>query len=297
MGRRVNKRRGGRQAFLNQSNKKLSNPMGKFQLSKYYYVQMPTAGAAPQIPAILQINAATPFQPLSVVSGTWTSNDVNNEPAYLDQSPWTAYNHLIVTGCHVKAVIKDSIDHPAGGQELLHEGIARFTRTSAAGTVNTGSTNSNLRALAYSKGKAFQLAKSNVSTPMAKNCLITQGYSAKRTWGANPMGQDQLRVSNLSGSNNAPSDNTYINLSIHVADEHKANETLKQFKVQLLITYFIRFQEPTVHQNVPRPIEPKQKHSNKKYKRYSILPNSPYNFQKDFYTALGIAAMAYRARR
>ena len=130
--------------FRNQGNKKLSTPIGKFNLSKYYYVNMPTAGAtAPMDSAVLRITASTPFQPLSVVSGTWTANDSNNEVHGINTSPWIGYNHLVVLGCKVKAVIKDSVDNTATGSESLHEGIVRLTRTTDTGVVVAGSTNSN----------------------------------------------------------------------------------------------------------------------------------------------------------
>lgn len=240
--------------FLNASNKKLSTPLGRFTLMKYYYVKMPTASAsAPQQPAILHINASTPFQPLAVTSGTWTANDTNNEPHGLDTSPWTGYNHCVVLGCHVSCNIKDSIDKVQSGSESLHEGIVRLTRASSNAVVNTASTNSNLRERAFSKGRALELAKTTV-TGIPKNCHVSQGYSAKRTWSANPMGQDQLRIANVTGSSNTPSDSTYIALSIHTADEKVTDATLKQFKVQLKITYTIKFSEPSTAQNVPRPI-------------------------------------------
>lgn len=239
--------------FMNAGTNKLATPMAKFTLMKYYYVSMPAPGTAPAPAAVLRIANGTPFQPLTVVSGTWTSNDSNNEVAHIGEKPWVGYNHLVVAGSRVEAVVKDSVDNSASSPNDQHEGIVRITRSGGSSTVSSTTTNTQLRDVAYSKGKSLQLSKTTV-VALPTNTKVQMGYSARKIWNANPMGQDQLRVSNSSGSSNAPSDDTYTYLSIHLANENLANKTLKDFKVQLKLTYYIKFQEPNVSTNIPRPI-------------------------------------------
>lgn len=287
--------------FKNAGTNKLSTPMARFTLMKYYLVTMPTPSVAPAPAAVLRISNGTPFQPLTAISGGWIANDSNNEVAHIGEKPWTGYNHLVVAGSRVEAVIKDSVDNAASGSNDQLEGIVRITRAGGSGVVNGSTTNTQLRDVAYSKGRALQLGSTVNALP--KNASIRMGYSAKKIWNANPMGQDQLRVTNTSGSNNAPADDTYTFLSIHLANENLANKTLKPFKVQLKVTYFIKFQEPNVSINIPRPIPTKSDQKKKAYKRYKLgVPSLPLlnpkgSYQRDFYSAIGVAALAYAARR
>lgn len=288
--------------FMNAGTRKLSTPMGRFTLLKYYYVRMPAPGAAPAPAAVLRIKNGTPFQPLTVVSGTWTANDTNNEVSHIGEKPWVGYNHLVVAGSRVEAVVKDSVDKNAESPYNQHEGIVRITRSGGSATIGAATTNTALRDVAYSKGRALQLSKTTV-VALPTNTKVQMGYSARKVWNANPMGQDQLRVANLSGSANAPTDDTYTYLSIHLANENLATETLKDFKVQLKITYFIKFQEPNVSTNIPRPIpqkSQKKKSTNKQQTYLRWLANNPppvFMNPVNYMAAAGMAGLAVRNRR
>lgn len=261
-------------SYLNQPNKKLATPRATFSMMKYYYVTMPTAkGSAPQDAAVLRMDASTPFNPLTVVSGTWTENDTNTEPYGISGDPYPSYNKCVVLGSRITAVIQDSVDNVASGSNSEHEGIVRLSRTAKSTTITATTTNSELRERSYSKGKSFQLAKTSV-VGLMKNATISAGYSAKKQHNTAPMGLEELHVTNTAGSSNTCSNPTYISLSIHLTNENLASATLKQFKVQLKIQYNVAFMDPGDGLNIPRPLPYKEDKDDILYRKVDFLTKS-----------------------
>lgn len=252
------RRRGNNRApytsFLNQRNKKLATPRANFSMVKYYYVNMPTAVTpAPQDAAVLRIDCATPFNPITAVSGTWTAQDTNQEPYGISGDPYPSYNTCVVLGCKVIAKVEDSIDNTASGNESQHEGVVRLSRTAKSTTIVAGTLNSELRERSYSKGRAFQLAKTSVQGLM-RNASLQMGYSARKQFNCDPVCNKDLHVTNTSGSSNTCTNPTYISLSVHNTDESLDLKTLKPFKVQLKLIYSVAFMDPGDGLNIPRPI-------------------------------------------
>lgn len=259
--------------FMNAKVRAKSNPIARFVLQKYYYVNMPTAsGTAPQDAALLEMNVSTPFSPLSVISGTWTANDTTNEPNNIDATQYEGFAHCLVLGCHVQAKILDSIDHPASGAENLHEGVIRLTRHTAAGDIQASMDNATLRYASGSRAKSFQLAKTTV-VGITKNASISNGYSCAKQWNVkDPLSVHSQLITNTAGSSNKPTNSTWMTLGIHCANDNVTAETLKPFKVQLKLSYVVAFMDPTTNINVPRPLNEKHKKI-KQYKKQYDTPS------------------------
>ena len=61
-----------------------------------------------------------------------------------------------------------------------------------------------------------------------------------------------MRVVNQTGSSNTPTDSTYLNICI--SPRFSTNSFIQPVVVTVKITYIIQFQEPTILQEVPLPI-------------------------------------------
>lgn len=259
--------------------KQRSNPtnscIANFTLSKYYYVDMPTAGVtAPQDAALLAINMASPFQPLSVKSGTWTANDSNNEPNGLDSTIYTPYEHCKVLGSTVKVNVVDSPDNAGtSAQDGLTEGVVRLNRTTDSSTITAASDNATLRFFPNQKVKAVSFANTvNLSANLTKNAHLQIGYSPRKVWAQPARSNYNLKITNTTGSSNVPIDSTWAMLSIHCANDNVTNDTLKPFRVQLQVQYRILFMEFRPTNNIPRPIF---QYYNRPYSARGYLKNVP----------------------
>lgn len=255
---RKQKRRGyrsnaGRVQRIQNHNRKRNNPVAKFTLSKYYYVAPPAGGAAPMSGALLEINMSTPFQPLSVKSGLWTANDTNNEPYGLDSDIYAQYKHVTVLGSHVTANILDSPDNPPAGTNTQVEGVASLIRTTDSGVIQAQTLNNEIRDAYGSKMRSFTCGD-GIGGNLQKSARLSNGYSARKTWSQSAMTNEELKIANQSGSSNVPADNTYMALMIRCADDNRAGDNLKVIRVQLKITYILKFTEPTAQLNIPLPL-------------------------------------------
>lgn len=231
-------------------NRKANCPTARFTLNKSYWVASDAGKAAPQDGSVLQINASSPFQPITVVNGLWAANDTNNEPFGLSSGIYAQYRHVSVRGCHVKVNVMDSPDNAGSGTNTLLEGTASLIRTSDTGVILAATENKEIRNMYGSKMRDFQCGDLG---NLKKSCTLSSGYSPMKTWHQSALTNEELKIVNTSGSANVPTDNTYIMLMIRPSDDTVANLNIKPIKVQLRITYILTFTEPTASTNIPMP--------------------------------------------
>lgn len=248
--------------------------IGNFTLSKYYYVSMPAATApAPQPAAILTCNMSSPFNPITTPSGTWTANDSNQEPNGLNAPTWEAYEHCKVLGSTFIVNVTDSPDNAGNSTtEALTEGVVRLNRQSDSTTIISSNDNASLRDFPFQKAKAISLASQvSLSNNLTKNASLKNNYSPRKVWGQNTRSNYNLKVTNTSGSSNTATDNTFMILSIHCANDNVTNTTLKPFKVQIQVKYRILFTEFKPTTNIPRPISTRSRFRSAKASGYAGL--------------------------
>lgn len=240
---------------------KPSNPTAKFTLTKVYQLRKPSAGTDNCL--VLDVDVSTPFQPLTARSGTWTPNDTVNEPFGIGSDIYSHFNHLVVLGCKVSASIRDAPDFTAASGESLSTGQLSLVRASAPNMIAGTATASDIKVLYGHKTKGFQLSPrmtdSTVSANvLTKNAYCSLGYSARKTWKANPLSVDSLRVVNQSGSSNKCSDTTHINVCVlPQMDVH--TDFLLPMQCVVKLEYIICFMEPNRIQSVPLPFIPAKK--------------------------------------
>ena len=245
-----------------QGNRKLHNPVVKFILNKSYVVSQTAGQVYPT--HMLTINASSPFQPIHQISGDWDSNDNTNEPMGLSSDLYQNYQHLVVKGCHVTASVTDEPDEVAESTETLTKGTIAIARHTDIGSIPFSTFNANMLKTMYGvKQKNFQLSPrgSGAGTAtvsnniLTKNAKVSNGYSAKKTWNTNANANDDLRVANVTGSNNIATDNTFLSIGLMPQRVIATPSPLLQpTHVNVRIVYIIQFQEPTFKQTVPSPM-------------------------------------------
>lgn len=263
--------------------------MSKFTLTKVFQLQK---GAATDNAYVLDIDVSTPFEPITARNGQWTANDTFNEPFGLSSDLYSHYNHLVVKGCKVSVSVKDSPDVAPQEGEQLTTGQVSLIRASQGGAITGSITASEIKSLYGHKTRGFQLSTRaegvNVSNNvLTKNAYCSLGYSAKRTWNANPLSIDDLRVANVSGSSNKATDSTHINVVVLPQNDNLGTLFLYPTQVVVKMEYIISFVEPTRIQSVPLPMSGSFKYPNQK-KKYSS-PNYG-NIAKQMYQAWAAGA-------
>lgn len=235
---------------------KSATPTAKFTLTKVFHLQK---GQASDNAYVLDIDVSTPFSPITARNGQWSSNDAVNEPFGLSSDLYSHYNHLIVKGCKVTVSVKDMPDaQPELGEDLT-TGQVSLIRASQANAITGAITASQIKTLYGHVTRGFQLStrqegagiSNNVLT---KNAYCSLGYSARKTWNANPLSVDDLRVANVSGSTNKPTDTTHINVVVLPQNDNLGTLYLQPVQVVVRLEYIISFMEPTRVQTVPLPI-------------------------------------------
>lgn len=247
-GRAVKKLRGQRKL-------KQATPVAKFTLTKVYTVRK---GASTDNAYVLDIDASTPFSPINARNGDWQANDTVVEPFGLGSDVYSHYNHLVVLGCKVSASVRDAPDFVPDPGEDLSTGQLSLIRASAGGAISGSATASSIKTLYGHKTKGFQLSPrmgegTNASNVLTKSAYCSLGYSAKKTWNANPLSIDDLRVTNSSGSSNKATDSTHINVVI-LPQADILTSHLQPLQCVVKMEYIIAFQEPTRIQTVPLPM-------------------------------------------
>lgn len=236
---------------------KKATPSARFTLTKVYSVNK--GQAAPTENAyVLDIDVSTPFSPITARNGNWIANDNFNEPFGLNSDLYAHYNHLIVKGCRVTASVRDNPDEVPESDELVTMGQLTMIRTDAANTIPGTMTASSIKTLYGHSTRGFQLSPRNIGAGVSNNVLTKNaynkmGYSARKTWKANPLAVDALRVTNSSGSNNKAQDSTHINVVL-LPQNDNSTAFLQPMQVVVKLDYIITFMEPTRIQSVPLPI-------------------------------------------
>jgi hypothetical protein len=234
-------------------------PLVKFTLTKQYVVNK-TAGQS-SYSHVIRINASTPFQPISSISGSWNSDSVTNEPLGIDSALYSNYKFLHVHSCHVQASVQDS---PDAGNDLENEKLTQGTlsviRASDSTLSNTES--ADIKLMYGQKSKDFQLSPrlqtsggesglpNNVLT---KSAYVNNGYSAKKQFHVPADYNSNLSVNNSAGSTNGPADPTYMFIVVRPQTDNWTTWLLPT-TVRIKLTYIIRFSDPTEVQTVPLPI-------------------------------------------
>jgi len=258
-----------------QANFKPQCPIVKASLNKQYEL---TSGNPHSSLYGLEINASTPFSPLNVVKntagdelGTWTANDSYNEPLGLDSRMYEFYKYVIVKGCHVSATIQYAPDVPDVPQASLTTGQITIARSSDPINPLTLPTSSSIKQMYGAKTRNFQLP-GTVGQPgiLTKNAYVSNGYSAKKQFHVSSVANEDLRVENLTGSSNAPHDNTYLYILIKPQRDIPAGELplyLKPMQVNVKITYILQYIDPTIEQQIPLPLNYKSGATRRRIRR------------------------------
>lgn len=235
-------------------NRKPACPTARFSLNKSYWC-VPSAGLTPgpQEACLLQINASTPFQPITEVFGLWSANDTNNEPHGLSSDIYNQYRHVVVRGCHVKVAVMDSPDNEGAETNSLLEGTVSIARTTDTGVITKTTLNHELRNMFGTKMRDFSMAPHSATSPLTKNCALHSGYSPSKQWKQSALTNEDLKIVNTAGSSNAPNDSTYLMLAIRPSSDTVQGNNLKPFKVQVRLSYILTFLEPTAVNNIPMP--------------------------------------------
>ena len=284
-----------------QRNMKILNPTAKFTLTKTFAVQK---GAAVDNTYILKINASTPFEFLEATNGQWDSYSPDAEPIGLDTDMYSHYRHLVVKGCNVSASVVDNLDVSAGEGEDLVMGQLSIVRGTVANSVTSVIKGPDLKRLYGQRTRDFTLAPrsashSGINAPLTKSASCSNGYSARKTWNCDPNANDDLRVQNVSGSNQTPNDNTFLFVCVCPRDGN-ASGYLQPMLITVRTTYIIQFQEPTITQHTPMPMG-NSAYSAKMYKqpRYKTpdFTKLSYAQQASLLATLGALGVFGRRRR
>lgn len=262
------------------------NPTVKFTWTKTYQVSSGQQQAGENC-YVLQINGATPFNPIQPEHGEWVATEgLLNEPLGLNSDMYRHYKTLVVKGCHVAASVVDNLDASnVSEDETICLGQLSIVRASENQAIGPTMTSIDLKQLYGQKSRDFTLASRGLAVDgLTKSAYCSNGYSAKKTWNSNPNAIDDIRVANQAGSSNTPTDSTYLNVCL--VPRFDTNKFLQPTVVSIRITYIIQFQEPTITQTVPLPM----KNENQKYKKYVKRKNQQamYNQTK----LAGVAAAA-----
>lgn len=245
---------------LNVGKLKLARPAAKFTLSKQYVVSQLAPAADKASALVLQINAATPWYPLTVKTGDWSPLDNNESPFGITSDVYSHYKHLVVLGCNVRATVRDAPDEDAPTDQWLSTGQLSLIRSSDNGQI-TGTTDAaDIRNMYGAKSMQFQLSPRGSTTAeggapsnvLTKNAIVSQGYSAKKQHGATAYAIDDLKVVN-DPTAAIPSDSTFINVAILPRDPG-ASDYLLPVACTVRITYIVGFTDPTQNQSVPLPL-------------------------------------------
>lgn len=244
-----------------QANFKPRCPIVRAVLNKQYEVSANTL--ATESLYGLQINASTPFSPISVLKnssgqdlGTWTANDTYNEPVGLDTQMYEYFKYVVVKGCHITCTVAYAPDLQGAETESLTTGQVTVVRTSDPFAGNLLPTSSSIKSMYGAKTRNFQLPADDESV-LTKNAYVSNGYSAKKQFHTSPLANDSLRITNATGSHNAPDDNTYLTILIKPQRDIPSSELpkyLKPMQVNVRITYTVQYIDPTVDQEVPLPL-------------------------------------------
>ena len=247
------------------------NPVAKFTFTKTYQV---SKGSATDNCYILQVDASTPFTPISVKNGQWLASTIDQEPIGLSSDLYSHYNHLVVLGCHVSASVVDNVDASSLEDENISLGQITIVRASADNQIAASTTGPELKQYYGQKTRDFTLHAAELSkTALQKSAYVSNGYSAKKTWNCNPNVNDDLRVRNLSGSSNTPNDSSYLNVCLCPRFLNPTN-FLEPMVVTVRMSYIIQFQEPTITQTVPLPINTGESRSKREQSNYEYIKSS-----------------------
>lgn len=277
---RAVKRVKGQRAF------KPHNPVVKFTWTKTYQVSSGEATAGENA-YNLQINAATPFNPISATNGLWTPTEtLLNEPLGLNTDMYRHYKSLVVKGCHVAASVVDNLDaESVSDDEKICLGQLSIVRASVPNAMSPTETAPELKQYYGQKSRDFTLASRTIAVDgLTKSAYCSNGYSAKKTWNSNPNAVDDLRVDNQAGSSNTPSDSTYLN--VVVVPRFQTNNFLQPMIITVRMTYIVQFQEPTIQQVTPLPMKAERMMKQKKRNKY-------LNKRTAYTGAAGLGAAAY----
>lgn len=256
---------------------KMNAPTVKFTMTKHYEL---SKGQAHSTVFMKGIKASTPFAPLfDVVNnsnqtlGNWDPNDTTNEPVGLNSPLYTHYNNLVVKACHVSASITQAPDIDTDETEVLTTGEITIARTAnELDTIAGIPTSKQIKDWFGRKTRNFQLAPQGAISPLTKSAYVSNGYSAKKQFNANPNTKEDLTVTNESGSSNQAQDNTYLYIIVKPRRDLVADGTayLMPTMCTVKISYIVQFQDPDRLQSVPLPISTGSNASgNKKYiKKY-----------------------------
>lgn len=236
---------------------KKATPSARFTLTKVYNVSKGQAAAGNNA-YVLDIDVSTPFNPISARNGDWSANDNFNEPFGLNSDLYSHYNHLVVKGCRVTASVRDNPDQVPSEDELITMGQLSMIRADQANAINGTATASSIKSLYGHSTRGFQLSPRNIAAGVSnniltKNAYCKMGYSARKTWKANPLSVDSLRVTNSSGGNHTASDTTHINVVV-LPQNDNTGSFLQPMQVVVKLDYIITFVEPTRIQSVPLPM-------------------------------------------
>jgi hypothetical protein len=246
------------------------NPTVKFTLTKTYRL---SKGAAVGKAYVLEAVASSPFNPLSAKNGDWAEVGTNTEPTGLDSDMYSHYRHLIVKGCHITASVVGDVDKEAAVDENSKAGQLTIVRTTATNLIDPTGSAVGLKELYGQKTRNFMLGSdlADSSQSLIKSAYCSNGYSAKKTWNVNANANDDLRVVNQAGSSNRATDNTF--LSVVVIPRVDQANFLKPTIVTIRLSYIVQFQEPTVTQITPMPMQiGGKKYKKKSYKSSYIIP-------------------------
>lgn len=266
------------------------NPTVKFTWTKTYQV---SAGETPagNNNYILEVNAATPFNPIQVRNGNWEATEtLLNEPLGFNSDMYRHYKSLVVKGCHIGASVVDNLDAAnVGEDETACLGQLSIVRATAPQAMSSSIYAPEIKQLYGQKSRDFTLASRALATDgLTKSAYCSNGYSAKKTWNASANAVDDLRVANQAGSSNTPTDSTYLNVCL--CPRFATNKFLQPTVVSIRITYIVQFQEPTITQTVPLPMSAERKLNQKKRSKY-------LNKRSGVMAGAGLGAAAYLLRQ
>ena len=262
-----------------QRNFKPPAPLVKFTLTKQFVVSKQALQSS--YSNVLRINASTPFEPITTVSGNWNPDSATNEVIGIDSALYSHYKFLHVHSCNAKVSVQDSPDTQNEESETLTQGAVSIIRASDNSLPSTES--AAIKLMYGQKTRNFQLsprlATSGGETGLPNNVLtksayVSNGYSARKQFNQPADFNQNLEVENLSGSAHVPNDSTYLFVVVRPQTDNFTDYLLPT-TVRLKLTYVIRFSDPTQVQSVPLPIKYKQQGRQKQYKKQ-------FNYQKMF---------------
>ena len=195
---------------------KQASPVVKFTMTKCYQLGAGTTPAG-QNNYILEINGATPFNPINERNGDWVASEpLIQEPLGLNSESYRHYKFLTVKGCHVGCSVVDNLD----AQNVLEDekiclGQVAIVRATEPNKMSATEQGVDTKRFYGMKSRDFTLASRTLAVDgLGKSAYVSNGYSARKTWSANPTAVDDLRVVNQTGSSNTPTDSTYLNICI-----------------------------------------------------------------------------------